>query len=372
MDVTREQVLAYRIKAQGLHRSQRAVARLAVLDFGVQSAAPQLTRLAFDARLRSTPSADEVGPGRPLALVWSLRGAPYVHRRDELDAVAAALYPSSEQDAAARLNETGPSVKRAGIAATEQFDRAVRSMRSVVTKAMGKGAVSTAVTRELPEPMRRACRSCATSHVSDSAMRSSFLAAGLELEPETAPPVLRRRPGARLPKQRDDAALRRLMLAYLTLLGPASPADAADYLGVRTADLGDAWPEDDLIEVRVGGGKPVFLPTGQQATLQTPPEPDVVRLLGPFDPYLQARDRDLLVPDKAAHKALWPVLARPGAVLVDGEIAGTWRGRASGDALTVAVQPFAELPPPVWDEIDAEAERVAAVRELTLKAVQRA
>ncbi len=62
------------------------------------------------------------GPGQPLALVWSLRGAPYVHRRDDLDAVAAALYPMSEQDAGGRLNETGPAVKRAGIPAA----RAVR------------------------------------------------------------------------------------------------------------------------------------------------------------------------------------------------------------------------------------------------------
>jgi len=147
VQVSREQVLAYRIEAQGLHRSGRKLERLAVLDFGVQDAAPQLARLAFDARLPATPAADAVGPGQPLALVWSLRGAPYVHRRDDLDAVAAALYPMSEQDAGGRLNESGPAVKRAGIPAVEQYATAVSAMRSVVTKSMGKGAVSTAVTK---------------------------------------------------------------------------------------------------------------------------------------------------------------------------------------------------------------------------------
>ncbi len=96
-----------------------------------------------------------------------------------------------------------------------------------------------------------------------------------------------------------------------------------------------------------------------------------MRLLGPFDPYLQARDRTVLVPDKVAHKALWPVLARPGAVLVEGEIAGTWRGRASGGKLTVAVDPFGALPAHAWDQVEAEAERVAAVRDLTLAKVTR-
>ena len=44
------------------------------------------------------------------------------------------------------------------------------------------------------------------------------------------------------------------------------------------------------------------------------------RLLGPFDLFLQARDRTTLVPDAARAKALWPVLGRPGAVLVDGDL----------------------------------------------------
>lgn len=371
MDVSREQVLAYRVDVQGLHRTGRALERLPVLDFGVQDAAPQLARLAFDARLPKPPPPEVYGPGKPLALVWSLRGAPYVHRRADLDAVAAALYPMSEQDAAGRLNETGPAVQRAGIPAAEQFEIAVSAMRSVVTKAMGKGAASTAVTKRIPPPMRRNCRSCGTSHISDSAMRAAFLPAGLELEPETSPPVLRRRPKAKLPKRVDRTALRRLVLAYLTLLGPASPADAADYLGARRADLEDAWPEADLIEVRVDKGKPSYLPRTKQQALASPPEPDAVRLLGPFDPYLQARDRTVLVPDKAAHKALWPVLARPGVLLVDGEIAGTWRGRSSGGRLTVGVQPFGALPDPVWAEVEAEAERVAAVRDLELAAVKR-
>jgi hypothetical protein len=369
MKVSREQVIAYRVAVQQLHRDGRAVRSLAVLDIGVQDAAGEQARLAFDARLPKPPGAEVYGPDRALALVWSLRGAPYVHRRSDLDALAGALYPLSEADAAQRINETGPSVARAGISAFEQFTTAVDAMRAVVRTPMAKGAVSTAVTKKLPEPMRHMCRACKTSHISDSAMRASFLAAGLELQPDTSPPVMQRRQGARVTKKLDLKALTKLIRSYLTLLGPATAVHAAGYLEARRADVEQAWP-DDLVEVRVDGSS-AWLPTEVEQQLAAPRDPDVVRLLGAFDPYLQARDRDLIVPDKAVHKALWPVLGRPGAVFVDGEVAGTWRPKASGKKLTVAVEEFAPLPPPVIDQLEAEAERVAAVRGLELAAVTR-
>ena len=370
MKVSREQVIAYRIEAQQLHRTGTQARSLAVLDIGVQDAAGEQARLAFDARLPKTPREDLVGPDSSLALVWSLRGAPHVHRRGELNAWAGALYPLSEPDAAGRLNETGPSVQRAGIAALDQFRTAADAMREAVRKPMAKGAVSTAVTKAVPTVMRRECRACKTSHVSDSAMRSTFLAAGLELQPDTAPPVMQRRKGARLASGPDLKALRALVRAYLTLLGPATPAQAADYFGARRADIDQAWP-DDLLEVQVGKAR-AWLPPECSEALTSPPDADVVRLLGGFDPYLQARDRDLIVPDKAVQKALWPVLGRPGAVFVDGEVVGAWRPKASGKKLTLAVQEFAPLPAPVREQLEAEAQRVAAVRGFAAAAVARA
>jgi hypothetical protein len=371
LSVTRQQVLAYRVQAQGLHRDAKRVAQLAVLDIGVQDVTSgELARLAMDARLTAPPPSDVFGPDRPLALVWSLRGAPYVHRRADLDSLASALYPLSEQDAAGRLNETGPSVARAGIAALDQYAIAVDAMRASVRAATGKGAASTAVTKRIPQPMWRDCRPCKAQHVSDSAMRSSFLAAGLELQPGTAPPVLQPRRGARLPKRADLDALRELVRAYLQLLGPATPVEAAGYLGARRADLMAAWPED-LVEVRVDGRR-AWLPAASADAFDAPRDPEVVRLLGAFDPYLQARDRDLIVPDKAMQKTLWPVIGRPGALFVDGEVVGTWRPRASAKKLTVEVDAAVPLPPSTWHAIDAEAERLAQVRGAAEVAVKRA
>ncbi len=364
MDVTREQVIAYRVAAQGLHRGSGSVRDLAVLDIGVQEAMGHPAALAFAARLPAEvplgPSDVAIGPGHRLALAWTLRGAPHVHRRRDLDAVGRALWPLSEADAAARLNETGPSVQKAGISALEQFRLAVTAMREVVTSPTAKGAVSTEVTKRIPKPMWRDCRVCKTHHISDSAMRSAAPAAGLEIEPGTAPPVLVPRRGAVLPTAPDRAAIAALAVGYLTYLGPAGVGEFAGYLDARRADVATAWP-DGLVEVSVAG-RPAWLPESRVAALADPPDPDIVRLLGPFDPYLQARDRDLIVPDKAVQKILWPVLGRPGALFVDGEVAGTWRTKAAGRRMTITVQALCPLPPNVWKQVEAEAERVAEVR----------
>jgi Winged helix DNA-binding domain len=364
MRVTREKVIAYRVAVQGLHRDARSVRELDVLDIGVQDAMGQPAGYAFAARLPHDvpvgPADIAIGPGHQLALAWTLRGAPHVHRRRDLNALCRALWPLSEQDATVRLNESGPSVKKAGIPALEQFELAVDAMRKVVTAPTAKGAASRAMTKLLPEPMRRDCRACKTKHISDSAMRTAAPAAGLEMEPGTAPPVLAPRKGASLPKGPDAKAVAQLALGYLTYLGPADVGEFAGYLEGRRADIATAWP-DGLAEVTVDGRRG-WLPEAQLDELAKSPAPEIVRLLGPFDPYLQARDRDLIVPDKALHKVLWPVLGRPGVLFVDGEVVGSWRTKTSGGKLTITVEPFGALPPKVWKQVDVEAERVAEVR----------
>ena len=68
-----------------------------------------------------------------------------------------------------------------------------------------------------------------------------------------------------------------------------------------------------------------------------------MRLLGPYDLLLQGRDRDLLVPAVARHKELWPVIGRPGAVLVGVDIVGSWRPAASGKSLKLRIQPWTKI-----------------------------
>ena len=67
--------------------------------------------------------------------------------------------------------------------------------------------------------------------------------------------------------------------------------------------------------------------------------------------------------------ALWPVIGRPGAVLVDGEIVGTWRPRKSGKSLRVNVEPWRRASAAVKAAVGEQAERLAAHREVSLAGI---
>ncbi|HEX4222045.1 MAG TPA: crosslink repair DNA glycosylase YcaQ family protein, partial [Pseudonocardiaceae bacterium] len=135
-------------------------------------------------------------------------------------------------------------------------------------------------------------------------------------------------------------------------------------LSVNKAELA-AHRAEDLIEVDVDGTTGWFPPEDIDA-LADPPEPPRVRLLPPGDPYLQTRDRKLIVPDAKAQKVLWRILGNPGAVLVDGEIVAAWRAKAVGRRrLEFQLEPFDELPPDVGSELDAEAQLIATARGIS-------
>ena len=90
--------------------------------------------------------------------------------------------------------------------------------------------------------------------------------------------------------------------------------------------------------------------------------PPTVRLLGPYDLFLQARDRDLLVPDPKVRGTVWPVLGRPGVVLADGGLVGTWRPRAKGRVLHLDVTPWGRWSRVVRDGVDEQHALLAAFR----------
>ena len=95
--------------------------------------------------------------------------------------------------------------------------------------------------------------------------------------------------------------------------------------------------------------------------LRSATAPTGVRLLPPRDPYTQLRDRATIV-DEAHHREVWRAQGGPGTVLIDGEIAGTWRPRKRGQRLTITVEPFAPLSARDRERLEDEAERIGPLR----------
>lgn len=360
VEVSREQVLAYRFVAHQLDRSAKRVKDLRVLSVGIQDSADSAA-LIVDARLPDGAADWDPAGDASLGLAWTLRGSPHLHRRADLEQLGAALWPLSEADAVTRLGRTGLEMKKQGISALDTFAESVEVMRKTVSKAMAKGAASTAVTKAASPIVSSYCRSCDATHVSDLVLRQASLPAGIELEIGTSPPVLRPRPKARKTHALGRAAFADLVRAYLQLNGPASAGEVAWFLGARRVDVDAHWP-DDLAAVSVDG-RELWLPAGALAALRRARTAGPsVRLLAPFDVYMQTSDREFLVPGAAERKALWPVLGRPGTVLVDGEVLGRWRPKKAGKKLAIAVTAFGPLTVKTKKLAEDEASRIAAVR----------
>jgi hypothetical protein len=370
--ITRAQVLGFRMRAQQLDRDAGDVADTAVLDIGVQDTGPDGGRWALAIRGVGVAELSDRELARELVTVWTVRGAPHLYRRADLASVAAAVEPFSDADAGRRIYDATRPLKAAGIANLDALDTVAAAMRSVVTSPMAKGEVSGRVATLLDPPYLRFCRSCDATHLYEMPFRLAALRAGLELRPGTSPPVLERiadfapggspggSPGGTVPERFD------VIRAYLRLLGPATPRDVAGYLDAPVKEVKDRWPVD-AVEVSVDGTSAWVLAADADRLLDGPPA--ATRMLGPFDLFLQAKDRPLLVADPARAKALWPVLGRPGAVLHDGEIVGTWRPRKTGTKLRVSVEPWARPTAALLDAITAQAERLAAHRRVRLAGI---
>jgi len=387
--LTRRDVLAFRWHAHGLdavHGSVHDPGALAVLDLGVQDTGGAGALWALVAR-GFAPGDD---PWADLAIAWTLRGAPHAYRRRDLAAVAVASSPYSPADAAKRVFDAAKPLREAGVPVLDSLCEIADLERELVADPTSKGDLSTQLTTRLRPEQVRWCNPCQATHSWEMPFRLAALQGGLELEPGTSPPVLRRVPGLAPPgfaRPGTEAEARfDVVRGYLRFFGPATVREVAAYVDAPARDVEAHWP-DDAVEVVVtdveptllrGRPEPRWMLAEDLATASSLPDGgarpaagDGVHLLGPFDPYVQLRDRTTLVPDAAAQKDLWRTLGRPGAVATGGEVLGTWRPRASGRRLTVRVEPWAPLDAATWAGVEASAERLAAHRGVTLAGVDR-
>jgi hypothetical protein len=343
---------------------------VALLDYGVQDTGPDGAAWALSIRGASPPVED-------LVYAWTLRGAPHAYRRADIAAIAVATAPLSETDAGKRIFDANKPLKAAGIQALDALRTIAGHQRKIVRTPTVKGDVSTRLTEVVGQPFLRSCRPCNAIHLYENPFRMAALQAGLELEPGTSPPVLHRIKGLKPPMYRHlgDKAEPRFDVVrnYLRFFGPARIRDAAEFLDARQADVEQTWPAD-AVEVRVKGeAAPTaraqhrfILPEDTEALTGDSEAPKTLRLLGPYDPYLQLRDRTVLVADEKRRKALWPVIGRPGAVVANGDVLALWRPRTSGQRLRLAVEPWTRLTKPVRTALEEQAERLAAHRGVTL------
>jgi hypothetical protein len=124
-------------------------------------------------------------------------------------------------------------------------------------------------------------------------------------------------------------ACRELARRHLHVFGPTGPEGFARWAGVsaRSAAAAYAALEGSLLPVRSPLGEEWLL-ADDEDEVRAPVAPSApARLLPSGDAYflLHGAERELLVPRADRRELLWTSRVWPGALLLDGEIRGTWR-----------------------------------------------
>jgi hypothetical protein len=175
--------------------------------------------------------------------------------------------------------------------------------------------------------------------------------------------VLMRWDGARqphiwtIPAPTIDPQQARLELArrYLHIFGPSTAASFAKWAGILPAEAKAAFAAlaPELISVRTPIGEAIILAKDEPAFRALSSTESSARLLPSGDTFylLWSGDRELLVPDPKHRAQLWTTRVWPGALLVNGEIAGTWR-RAAHE---LTLEPWRRLTSPEREAVEAEA-----------------
>jgi hypothetical protein len=292
--VTRGQVLGYRLRAN--HLDQR-LAREEVDEaayVGLQDSVPRSALLSLHARVEDVDFDAWNDPN--LVQVWGPRGSVYVIPKSDFAVFTLGRLPRNADQRRA-IEEDAQRIR-------DLLDVSDRPGLDTVTG----GSV------------RRFREAAATGTI-----RIRWDGSSIEVWAAEPPDA--------------DVEACRLELArrYLHALAPSSSSHFATWAGIEREEATDTWTalQDELVDVRVRGSSRQALAESAGSLIGDDETPDTTRLLPPGDPYLLARDREAVVPDERHRSQLWPQgNVPPGGLLVEGELAGTWRRQLHSFTIT--------------------------------------
>lgn len=341
-----DRVLAFRLAAQGLNERDRTPAEVAA-SFALQDSPPGAALTALNARSDGAARLDELLAERELVALPNPRTAVAILPASDVAAYLEALRPPDERALKALLLNAAPGDYESA------REHAMTSIAAALDgRVLSRDALHEDLRGRLPEELLPWCPSCESHHarrglLSMAALDGRLCIAGREGRQNTF---------ARTDQwiELEPADGGELVRRYLHHLGPSTHTDLAAWAGIAPSHAKALLEgvDDELVQV----GK-AFLLADDAKAFETPPKPRGTRLLGAGDPLLNARDREVLVPDAALRKKIWRPVGSPGVVLHDGRPAGLWRARKQGKKLTLEAE---WLGAPV--DVAEEMERLAALR----------
>lgn len=384
----RERILWRRLSAQHLDRRYpRSSLKEVVGACGVQNTPPGSASISLIARIDGI-SPDEVRhqleDDRMLVQAWSLRAAPHIFPVDDYHTFTQGLLPWEETFLRHFIKGAVDSLDKVELSVTELTEIMFPAVTEVLdgiglNKARLAGEVADLMCSRIssnlhnlwnaPGPFGRFGETLV-----GYGLYIGSLAGAVCHGPRKGTSALLVRPDQWLdPLAPSDPLKARMDLVrkYLHCYGPSTPASMAAWSGLHPQQVSEMWKciSEEVMQVSLGG-RGMWLLASDREELERPPVPEDARLLPPHDPYMQSRDRELLLPDTSLHHHVWRMAGGPGTVLFEGEVVGTWRSQKRGGRISLSVMPFRHLSPSAIEGIDEEAVRMAGQMELDLAAVK--
>jgi hypothetical protein len=164
----------------------------------------------------------------------------------------------------------------------------------------------------------------------------------------------------------EEEAQKRLLIKYLRGYGPATQQDFSLWSGLMAGDakraIENASSTIEQIEVEDTKGQ-LWILKEDMKTLDSidPTEPAPARLLPKFDSILLGhKDRTRIVKDQHKKLVFKPKVGDIAAtVLIDGQIAGTWKHTKKRRALVVSIKPFGKIAQDDMAEVKQQARELS-------------
>jgi hypothetical protein len=316
LKVTRQQILAFRRRVGALdERLPKGVMSLRRAAWaGLQDSMPRAALLSLHARVEGVEPSTWEDPS--LAQLWGPRYSTYVVPKRDFALFSLGRHPENAKN---RLRAERMAARvHAELAGRRLPDREVAGALGVGNSIRYAGTTGTVAIRW-----------------EGARAPTIWTVPAADLEPADARRELARR--------------------YLHVFGPTTAEGFARWAGVarRAAAVAFAQLEETLLPVRTPLGDEWLLAEDEPALRATETSAAPARLLPSGDAYflLDGKERELLVPRQDQRQRLWTPRVWPGALLVDGEIRGTWR-RAQH---TVRVDAWGRLTRGARDAVESEA-----------------
>ncbi|WP_195267572.1 winged helix DNA-binding domain-containing protein [Eubacterium sp. 1001713B170207_170306_E7] len=389
MNIETEQIRNHRLRAHHLDKKQPMTGLTAAAGAcGLQNSPPGAWETALFNRLEGC-TLEEVQKAlyleKSLVQAWSFRGAPVVFPTAQSAVFLTALRAQEGEE---------PWIYTRGITAALDFlqlpfedllkrtEKAAGCLDSCVIKSKEAldRTLAEIIERELPEekralwrapsmygnPDRQTAGGAAVSFLLRPCSFASLVVFGERQGISPTFTSFKNWIGG-LPEHIPDAE-KTLVRQFLHCYGPSTKEGLMAWLGCCPRQAERLWNTvaDEMEPVVAGKKAASMLSADRESLLRPEKSRDRLILLGPHDPYLDIRDRWVLLEDKGLQKQVWKTVGNPGVVLKGGRIAGIWRTKTKKDKLELSIRLFERFQPGEKKAVEELAGEYADFRGLGL------